>query len=311
MKYRLKHLVEYGALRSVSGLLNRLPYRAALALGWGIAWLAFHLARSRRREAERRIREVFGETRFTPREVRRIAWLSLRNFIFTAVDVMRTPFISREGLDAISDYADGMRILEAHHATGRGAVFALPHMGAWELPGRAGILRGIPFFSVAGKQRNPLFDHYLNTTRERSGMPILIRGGSTLRDIIRRLKAGQMMAILPDVRMRTDAVKVNFLGKEANIGAGMALFARHANVPVFPCIVTRSGWARHTTRLYPPLWADPSLDKEADIKRITQAVMDIITAAVLACPEQWFWYNRRWVLEPVEEEKTSNVRREM
>lgn len=301
MKYRVKHLVEYGALRTISGLVNVLPYRAALALGWGVAWLAFHLIRSRRREAERRIREVFGEARFTPGEVRRIAWLSLRNFLFTAVDIMRTPFITREALARISDYDEAMRILEAHHATGRGAIFALPHMGAWELPGRAGILRNIPFFSVAGKQRNPLFDHYLNTTRERSGMPILMRGASTLRDIIRRLKAGQMMAILPDVRMRTEAVKVQFLGKEANIGAGMALFAKHANVPVFPCIVTRVGWTRHKARLYPPVWADPKADKDADVKRMSQTVMDIITEAIMTHPEQWFWYNRRWVLEPVEE----------
>ncbi len=300
MKYRLKHLVEYGALRTVGGLVNILPYRLALALAWGVAWLAFHLIRTRSREAERRIREVFGD-KFGSREVRRIAWLSLRNFLFTAVDIMRTPFITREALGRISDYDEAMRILVAHHSTGRGAVVALPHMGAWELPGRAATLLGVPFFSVAGKQRNPLFDHYLNTTRERSGMPILMRGASTLRDIIRRLKAGQVLAILPDVRMRTEAIKVQFLGKEANIGPGMALFAKHADVPVIPCIVTRQGWARHVATLYPPVWADPAADKEADLRRMSQTVMDIITEAILAHPEQWFWYNRRWVLEPVEE----------
>lgn len=299
MKYRLKHLIEYGALRAVTGLINALPYRAALAVGWGIAWLAFHLLGSRRREAKRRIREVFGETHHTPREVHRIAWLSLRNFIFTAVDIMRTPFITQEALDRISDYSQALQVLQKHHATGKGGVFALPHMGAWELPGRAGILRKIPFFSVAGKQRNPLFDLYLNSTRERSGMPILMRGASTLRDIIRRLKAGQMMAILPDVRMRTEAVKVSFLGKEANIGAGMALFARHAGVPVFPCIVMREGWTRHVAHIYSPIYGDPEAEKESDVKRMTQAVMDIITAAIREHPEQWFWYNRRWVLEPV------------
>lgn len=303
MKYRLKHLVEYGALRAVTGLVKVLPYRGALALGWGVAWLAFHLLRARRAEAERRIREVFGETRFGRREVRRIAWLSLRNFLFTAVDIMRTPFLTREELDRISDYGEAMRVLCEHHATGRGAIFALPHMGAWELPGRAGILRGVPFFSVAGKQRNPLFDLYLNETRERSGMPILMRGGGTLRDIIRRLKSGQMMAILPDVRMRTEAVRIPFLGKEANIGSGMALFARHAGVPVFPCIVTRQGWTRHGATLYSPIWPDPSLDKDEDVKRISRQVMEIVTRAIMSQPEQWFWYNKRWVLEPVATEE--------
>lgn len=302
MKYRVKHLMEYGFLRAIAWLVNLLPYRAALSVAWILARLAFHVIRFRQSEADRRILEVFGE-RLGPRERRRVAWLSLRNVMFTAVDIMRTPFTSQERLDRISDYTQAIDCLMEHHKTGRGGIFALPHMGAWELPGRAMTLRGIPFFSVAGKQRNPLFDHYLNTTREKSGMPILMRGASTLKDIIRRLKAGQMLAILPDVRMKTEAVKVRFLGKEANIGGGMALFARHAAVPIFPVIVTRVGWTKHVATIHPPVWADPSLDKDADIIRMSQAVMDIVSEAIMAQPEQWFWYNKRWVLEPVEDTK--------
>lgn len=301
MKYRVKHLVEYGALRGVSGLVTILPYRAALALGWGLAWLAFHVGRFRRTEVERRIREVFGE-RYDARGVRRIAWLSLRNLFFTAVDIMRTPHSTLDSLARITDYGEIQRVIEAHQATGRGAIFAIPHMGAWELPGRYMILRGVPFFSVAGKQRNPLFDQYLNSTREKSGMPILMRGASTLKQIIHRLKKGEMLALLPDLRMRTEAVKVRFLGKEANIGGGMAMFARHAGVPIFPVIVTRVGWTRHVGRIYPPVETDPAIDKQADTLRVSQAVMDIISEAIMAEPGQWFWYNKRWVLEPVEPE---------
>lgn len=299
MKYRIKHIIEYGFLKTMAWLVNVLPYRVALFVGWQWAWLGFHVVRFRRAEADRRIREVFGD-RFTPRERRRIAWLSLRNVMFTAVDIMRTPFITQAQLNKISDYEQPINLMLEHHKTGQGGVFALPHMGAWELPGRAMTLRGVPFFSVAGKQRNPLFDYYLNSTREKSGMPILMRGASTLKDIIRRLKAGQMLAILPDVRMRTEAVKVKFLGKEANIGGGMAMFARHANVPIFPVIVTRVGWAKHVAHIYPPVWSDPSLDKDADIQQMSQKVMDIVSDAIMAQPEQWFWYNKRWVLEPVE-----------
>jgi len=232
--------------------------------------------------------------------VRRIAWLSLRNLVFTAVDIMRTPATTLETLGRIADYGEIQRVAEAHGATGRGAIFAIPHMGAWELPGRFMILRGTPFFSVAGKQRNPLFDHYLNSTRARSGMPILMRGASTLKQIINRLKQGEMLALLPDVRMRTEAVKVRFLGKEANIGGGMAMFARHAGVPIFPVIVTRVGWTRHVGRIYAPVESDPAADKHADIQRMSQAVMDVISDAIMAEPGQWFWYNKRWVLEPVE-----------
>ncbi|MEI6148623.1 MAG: lysophospholipid acyltransferase family protein [bacterium] len=307
MKTRLKHRVEYVVLRGVAGLVGVLPYRAALAVGWGLAGIGFHAVRFRRREAERRIREVFGG-RYTDRQVRQIAWQSLRNLLFTAVDIIRTPSTTLAFLKGVADYDEFLRQVATHHATGRGAIIAVPHMGAWELPGRAMLLSGLPLFSVAGKQRNPLFDQYLNTTRERSGIPITMRGASTLRAIITRLKAGDFLALLPDVRMRTEAVKVRFLGKEANLGAGMALFARHAGVPIYPVIVTRVGWARHAARIYPPIFPDPSLDKQADVQRMTQQVMDIITQAILADPGQWFWYNKRWVLEPVKTEGAADER---
>lgn len=298
MKYRLKHIVEYAALRGMAGLVRIMPYRVALTKAWVLAWIGFHLVRFRRREAERRIREVFG-TRYSDREVRQIAWVSLRNLCFTAVDVMRTPYATLESLAPMTDYEGLIRAMTEQHAAGRGAICALPHMGAWEMPARALLLRGLPFFSVTGKQRNPLFDRYVNVLRERSGLPITVRGASTLRAIITQLKAGGMFAVLPDVRMRTGGIKIRFLGKEANLGAGMASFARHAEVPIYPLIVTRVGWARHAVKVFPPIYPDPSLDKTADIQRMTQQVMDIITQAIHNDPSQWFWYNKRWVLEPV------------
>ena len=47
----------------------------------------------------------------------------------------------------------------------------------------------------------------------------------------------------------------------------MALFARHAGVPIYPVIVKRVRWARHTARIHPPMFSDPSLDKQADVRR--------------------------------------------
>jgi KDO2-lipid IV(A) lauroyltransferase len=80
----------------------------------------------------------------------------------------------------------------------------------------------------------------------------------------------------------------------------MAMFARHAGVPIFPVVVTRVGWTRHVGRIFAPVESDPAADKQADVQRMSQAVMDIISEAIMTEPGQWFWYNKRWVLEPVE-----------
>jgi KDO2-lipid IV(A) lauroyltransferase len=216
------------------------------------------------------------------------------------VEIMRAPAMTMKDYRKVADYDELFSVLRRQQETGRGAIFAFPHMGSWELAGRALLLQGMPVFSVAGKQRNPLFDSFLNATREKMGVPITMRGASTLRTIINRLKSGGMLAMLPDVRMRTEAVTVTFLGKEANVGAGMALFARHAGVPIYPLIMSRVGWTQHRCRTYMPVHSDPGLEKQDDVQRMTQQVLDIISQAILADPSQWFWYNKRWVLEPVE-----------
>ena len=42
--------------------------------------------------------------------------------------------------------------------------------------------------------------------------------------------------------------------------------------------------------------------KEADWTRMTQQGMDIFDQAIRKHPDQYFWYNKRWVLDPLEPE---------
>jgi len=297
-----KHVAEYAALRVMAGLFNALPYRVALAAGWFNARLAFALARSRVAEAERRIRQVFGE-RLSPAEVRRTAWHSWRNLTFSGIEMLRVASVTREWLQAHSDCAAALQTILQHCRTGRGAILAVPHMGNWELAAVTCHLHGIPIFSIAGRQKNPLTDGYLNELRATHGIVTLLRGSGTMKEVLRRLRRGEVLAILPDVRMPTESVRVPFLGAEANLGSGMALFARHADVPIIPGLVRRRGWARHVLQTFAPLEPDKSLDKDADVVRMTAAVMKIIEAAIRAEPGQWFWFNKRWLLDPLNGEQ--------
>jgi KDO2-lipid IV(A) lauroyltransferase len=79
----------------------------------------------------------------------------------------------------------------------------------------------------------------------------------------------------------------------------MAMFARHTGVPIYPIIMRRVGWARHVGHIYPAIEPDSTLSKQEDIQRMTQQVLDIVEGAIREDPGQWFWYNKRWVLDPV------------
>lgn len=295
---RPKHVAEYILLRFLGGCMTLLPYRAALAVGWALARLAFHVGRFRRREALRRIAEVFGD-RVSPAEARRIAFVSLRNIIFNAVEIMRAPRVTLPWLRRVIQDCDGTTE-RIRTATAQGGIIAIPHMGNWDMAGIAAYHGGVKLFNIAAEQRNVLVNRYLNQLRERPGMDTMQRGSGTMRQVVKRLRAGGVLAILPDVRMRTPDLDTPFLNGRANLGRGTGLFAVMARVPIVPCLASRIGWARHRVQILDPIYPDKSLDKEEDVRRMTQLVVARIDQAIQEHPEQWFWYNKRWVLEPLD-----------
>ena len=303
MKHRLKHRVEYQALRAFCGLIARLPYRLALLFAAGIAWLGFRLARARRREAVRRIRAVLGDA-VTPRRARAIAWQSLRNMAFNLAEVIyiagRGPASLPRPIGNMDAALERVRTY-ARENPGRGAIFACPHTGNWELAGMVVPSCGIDMFTLTGVQKNPLVQDYLQRLRHAPGVELLPRdAGATLRKIFAYLRKGKFLAIMPDLRSRQPGVRVRFFGGEANLYPGMGHFARQIEVPIFLAVMKRRGWTNHTIDLYGPFEPDPARPKDEDATRLSQQVMDVVDAEVRQDPGQWFWYNKRWILDPLE-----------
>lgn len=304
MKYRPRHWAEYLLLRGFCGLVSRLPYRPALGLAAGLARVGFALAASRRKEAVRRIRFVLGDA-CSPRQARAIAWQSLRNMFFNLAEILyigggrpRALPVSidmQEALDRVRTYAK--------ENPGRGAIFACPHMGNWELAGIVVPSFGIDMFTLTGVQKNPLVQDYLQRLRHAPGVELLPRGsGTTLRKIFSNLRKGKFLAIMPDLRSRHPGVRVRFFGGEANLYPGMGHFARQVEVPIFLAIMRRRGWTHHSIELHGPFEPDLSLPKDQDAGRLSQVVMDIVDAEIRKDPGQWFWYNKRWILDPLDPE---------
>lgn len=298
MKYRPKHITEYAALRGFQIFVRILPYRVALSIGAGLSWIAFNLVRWRVEEAKKRIREVMGED-LSRREVRRIASLSMRYLFFNAVDVLRAQRWTKKQFTKYTNFHVVADALSPMMSDGRGAICAVPHMGSWELCGVAAACHDIPLFFIFADQRNPLFNKLITSLRTGSEIEAISRGDKTLfRTVVRNLKGGKILAIANDLRSKTEGLPIQFFGKEANIAAGMALFARQANVPVLPLVAYREGWTQHRCIIFDPIEPDLTLDKRDDWIRMTQLTLSIYEKEIRKRPEQYFWYNKRWVLDP-------------
>lgn len=301
MSVSTKQRAEYILLRAALLPLHILPRRAALGLAWLVAWAMHRIFRFRAEEARRRIRLVLGPD-LRESEVKRIAWISWRNLCFNVVEMARFPAIARGGIsDIIDDFDEVVEATEDLRAEGKGPILATIHMGNWELAGLALTMANLPLFVIARRQKNELSNNYLLRIRTDTGFDIVMNDDRLLRNIIKRVRRGDILAILPDVRARTPALQIDFLGGRANIGGGLGMFARQTGLPILPAYGLRTGWTRHKWRTLDPIYPDPSLEKRADWHRMTQQIMTQFSQIVRQNPEQYFWYNKRWVLDPLED----------
>ncbi len=296
MAYRFKHRVEYGALRSVTFLVRILPHRAALALGAALAAVSFRLMGRRAAETRRRLREVFGPD-VPETDIRRWARRAWRNLFFNMIEIARAPSLSDAAMARLVDARQLQRCVDYQREHG-GFTIAVCHMGNWELAGFSARRMNLPIFVMMRGQSNPLVTAYLDRIREAFGVGAIERH-KALGSIIKRIRAGEVFTILPDIRskVKESAVPVPFLGGTAYLMGGAAMFARHTGTPVFTAIVTRQGWTRHIITVQDPIQPDPALERDDDIRRMTALMMARFDEAIRKQPDQYFWFNKRWILD--------------
>ena len=80
------------------------------------------------------------------------------------------------------------------------------------------------------------------------------------------------------------------------------MFARSADAAIVPTVCRRVGWSRFEVTHWDPIIPDPDVPKEEDWERMTRELLNVLSPFILQYPDQYFWFNKRWVLEPLAEE---------
>lgn len=288
--------LEYFLLRFFCALVNVIPYALAMALARGFGWIGFHVVRFKRARTLERIRSVFPEK--SPRECRVIAVRSLQNVLQTGVEMMRAPKLDRAWMDRyVKDGSHYKGLLQEFVDEGKGVVIMVPHSGNWYMAAWSMAKYGLPLFAIAARQRNPKLNAWMN--RQYGDIEVLDRDNrSTLIQIHQRLRDGRAFAILPDLRVRTPDVEVDFLGGRANVSHAGAAFAVNIGCPIVLAVMTREN-GRHVFHYLKALRPDPAADKKEETRRLTREALKLLSDEIVKHPGDWYWYNKRWILEPV------------
>jgi KDO2-lipid IV(A) lauroyltransferase len=177
--------------------------------------------------------------------------------------------------------------LEAAKAEGRPVILATGHFGNYDAVRAALIARDYPLGALYRRMSNPWFNAHYVRAIGRIGQPLFERGRHGMGQMLRHLKSGGMLGILPDQRMGS-GVKLSFFGQDALTALSAAEMALKYNALLIPTYAIRQ-----PDGLSFQIIVDEPIEIDAP-EAMTQALNDNLEALIRRYPEQWFWIHRRW-----------------
>jgi KDO2-lipid IV(A) lauroyltransferase len=292
---RVRHALEYAGVRLALRLASLLPLRAACAVGASIGWLAYVVFGVRRRVSTENVQRALGETPSsgTPSSIARRSYANLGRSLMEYSAFAR---LSHEEIRALAPI-EGLEHFDHALEKGKGAILFTGHFGNWELMGASAVAHGYPINFLVGEQTNHRVDDLMNELRRKQGIGIISRHVA-LKKVLRALKDNQMVALLADQDARKAGVFVDFLGAPASTARGPAMFAIKQGCPIISGFIHRTPAGSHVGTLYPPLYADASLEGEDAVRDLTQRFTDQLADAIRGWPAEYFWAHRRWKTKP-------------
>jgi KDO2-lipid IV(A) lauroyltransferase len=245
-----------------------LPPRVADGLS-GIAGSATAVfAREQRAQVERNLRRVHGPG-FDRRALRREVRATFTSYGRYWAESFRLPGTTPEALEAGIE-VKGFTHVEAARDTGRGAILALPHLGAWEFGGFwLAHARQVPVTVVVEALDPPELFEWFADLRRSFGMNVVALGPDAGTQVVRALKANHVACLLSDRDLGGGGVEVEFFGERTTLPGGPATLALRTGAALLPAAVYFGGRRGHEGIVEPPIPAEREGGLRADVVRIT------------------------------------------
>lgn len=294
-KATLAHRAEFYAMRGTIKGLSALSWERAGAIGEKLGELGYRPLGIRKRVVERQIAAAFPE--LSHAEVIELARESYRHLGRSSIETALLGSIGRDGLNKLVETVEGWDLLEDAMARGKGLILVTGHMGNWELGGAYIATRGVPFDAIGRGMANPLFDEWLNSSREKMGIK-MVHDSEAVRRTPRSLRAGRAVGFVADQGvLGLASTFVPFFGRPAKTPRGAAVFALRFEVPVLFVVTIRKPNGRYRL-VFEPVEIAATGDKDRDVDAIVARYTQILERWVRLAPAQYFWQHRRWKRQP-------------
>ena len=277
------------ALMFFMRLLAPLPLPALRALGAGLGRLLYALARRRRHIALVNLRLCYPDwSDARLHDVARRSFVLFSQAFFDRAWLWHAPpAVVRQRLRITGATQDLTR-------EGAVVMFA-PHFYGMDAGGSA-VMDQIerPACTIYSTQSNPAVDAWMRAGRLRFGQATLLSRQDGVKPIVRALREGKMLYLLPDMDLGPqESIFVPFFGIPTATVPSLPRFAKLGGARVVP-VVTRLVPDGYEVRVHPAWQSYPSDDVTADTARMNAELQTWIDAM----PEQYYWVHKRFKTRP-------------
>jgi KDO2-lipid IV(A) lauroyltransferase len=288
------------AFHAAISLARVVPLRVLHNIAGGMGLIGYALSKRYRNVSMKNLNLAYGDT-LSLAEKKAITRKVFINFGIAALaefpymshysndDIIRIVKISKEDIDYIRSIKD----------SGRGILFISGHIGNFEVGARRIVIEGHRVSVVARMDNNQVMADLFNGIRNQGGYDVLGRGNA-IRTVIKRLKEGEIVAMLPD--QKSDDVWVPFFGQLSGTVGGPAVIAMRTGAAIIPCYCIRNDAGSYTAIVEPEIDTHATSDHHADCVRIMTDVNASLERIIRKYPDQWLWLHDRWKVTPPEEE---------
>lgn len=184
----------------------------------------------------------------------------------------------------------GAQYLDAAIAAGRGVIVAAPHYGNWELLNQWLAAR-TPLAILYAPPDSGTAEVFLNRVRQRPGVEAIAADASAVRRLLRRLRDGGVVGILPDQQpKRGEGVFAPFFGRPALTMSLLPRLAQRCAAAVVLAVAERRADGDFDIVIAP----GPAAIADPDPALGAAALNAAIEQLVRRDPDQYQWTYKRY-----------------
>lgn len=179
-------------------------------------------------------------------------------------------------------------------------LFFVGHIANWEIMLNV-LSKHVKKLAVVYRHaNNPYVDKLLCNYRASNNVLLIEKGNRGARALLSAIRDGYSIAMLLDQKMN-EGVAVDFMGREAMTAPAIAIFAERFNMPIIPIqMIRKNNTVMFDIIIYPKFFVKDvqNMHEYAHISDATLACLMYInkhySSWINENPDQWFWQHQRW-----------------